>query len=144
MERVAFDQWQEILKRHHMRVTPQRLAVLEAVQTLSHPDADEVYQYVVRLQPALSLATVYNTIDKLVQEGIVAVVYVDGRRHYDLRTDSHYHLQCMRCRKLEDIIPKQDPVREVLPPAWHIYRKTVSWIGLCPECQKETAAGEKP
>ena len=56
------------LKRCGLRVTPQRLAVYEAVDMLhDHPTADEVSQYIRKKHPDIATGTVYKTLDTLVE-----------------------------------------------------------------------------
>lgn len=135
--------YHELLRERQLRVTPQRVAVLKAVHTLSHPDAEDVYRLLAGHYPSLSVATIYNTLDRLEQENLVSVIQVDGRRRYDHRTDRHYHLQCTRCDRLADVTPDDvggpDPVAPDGGEDWTIFRMAVLWTGLCPECRADGA-----
>jgi Fur family peroxide stress response transcriptional regulator len=52
------------LKEKGILLTIQRSAILEFLQdNTHHPTADEIYQSLRRIYPALSRATVYNTLD---------------------------------------------------------------------------------
>ncbi len=90
----------ERLRRLGVRVTPQRLFVLEALELNSgHMTAEEIMQWASRRYPALNLATVYRTLDLLTQVGLVAQTDLGGgAASYELVGDSpHHHLACERC-----------------------------------------------
>ncbi|CAB1129285.1 Fur family transcriptional regulator [Candidatus Hydrogenisulfobacillus filiaventi] len=132
--------WRDHLKAGGMRATPQRLAVLEALEGLSHPTAEEVFQAVTRQYPTISLATVYNTLAQLEERGLVRTVNAAGLRRFDLRTEPHFHLSCVRCHRLTDV---EGPVGGAPPappaPGWIIDRWELIGYGLCPRCQAAEA-----
>ena len=54
----------DILRSHGFKVTPQRLAVYDALQnTTEHPNAEMLYNMLLPRYPAMSLATVYKTME---------------------------------------------------------------------------------
>jgi Fe2+ or Zn2+ uptake regulation protein len=93
------------LRERGMRVTPQRLLVHDALRGLGrHATADEVLRRVREEQPALSLPTVYATLDLLVELGAVRRVNAaSGAALFDPRIDPHVHLVCERCGGVEDV-----------------------------------------
>ncbi|HUW93762.1 MAG TPA: transcriptional repressor, partial [Bacteroidales bacterium] len=76
------------LKGCELNVTPQRIAVLEAVVKLNdHPTADEVSQFIRRNHPNIATGTVYKTLDTLVEKGILRRVKTErGILRYDAVT----------------------------------------------------------
>ncbi len=84
----------ELLKSHDLRVTPQRVLVLEAFYTLkNHPNAEKIIQYVQAKNPNIAVGTIYKVIDVLVQKGIIHLVKTDkGMMRYDDATENHHHL----------------------------------------------------
>jgi Fe2+ or Zn2+ uptake regulation protein len=129
--RVPADQ----LKQRGLRVTPQRAAVLEAVYQLSHPDAEQVYRYVSQHYPMLSLATVYNTLDRLAEVGLVLVVENRGRRYFDGNVQWHDHAYCVQCGRLQDLPAETGRVAEPTgAEGWKLERRQVIWSGVCPVC----------
>ncbi|HBQ95542.1 MAG: transcriptional repressor [Firmicutes bacterium] len=131
----------DILRSSGIRITPQRLAVYESIAVLDHPAADEIYESLRGVYPAMSVATVYNTVERLVQEGLVHVVTVNGKRRYDFRLEQHDHLLCQVCHRLEDF-PDDLPALGTPGPReipvgggkWKINQQTVIWEGICPTC----------
>jgi Fe2+ or Zn2+ uptake regulation protein len=87
------------------RFTEQRAAVYRFIcGTTTHPNADEVFQRVRSHVPGISLATVYKSLETLVNCGLAAkLTYSDGSARYDSRTDPHYHVRCLSCGLVRDI-----------------------------------------
>ena len=58
-----------------LKVTPQRIAVLESVFTLeNHPTAENIIDFVRRNHPNIATGTVYNILDTLVEYKIISKV----------------------------------------------------------------------
>lgn len=78
-----------------LRPTPQREVVYDALlKRRDHPSADELHARVKSRLPGISLATVYNCLEKLVEFGLVrAVNFKRGATHYcpNLRPHAHFH-----------------------------------------------------
>lgn len=85
--------------------TQQRRIILEAVLDLdTHPAADDIYSSPIVRRAAISRATVYRTLENLVQMGaITKTCHAGGKIRYDRRTEIHHHLVCLRCNAVEDI-----------------------------------------
>jgi Fur family ferric uptake transcriptional regulator len=94
------ESYTERLRRLGVRVTPQRLFVLEALElTGGHMTAEEIMHWASRRYPALNLATVYRALDLLVSVGLVEQTDLGGgATYYELVGDApHHHLACERC-----------------------------------------------
>jgi Fur family peroxide stress response transcriptional regulator len=118
--------------------TPQRLAICEYLEgNGSHPSADEVYQAVVKKKPSISFATVYNTLNTLVQAGAISEVTIDPeRRRYDPFNDVHHHAFCLSCRKVMDI-PVGTPVevpRDLAGENFTVTESRIEFYGTCAAC----------
>lgn len=96
----------ETLREHGVRLTPQRVAILEIVTaTEGHITADEVYAGIHPRYPYVDMSTVYRTLEFLKDQGILNVIDVgNGRAEYELvgRTP-HHHLVCRRCKHITSI-----------------------------------------
>ncbi len=92
------------LKEKGLRITPQRLAVFEAVDKLQdHPTADEVSQFIRKKYPDIALGTVYRTLETLSEKSILRRVKTDsGLLRYDAVHDDHHHIYCSNCDRIED------------------------------------------
>jgi Fe2+ or Zn2+ uptake regulation protein len=97
---------EELLLRHGVKPTAQRVVICEyMIGTKSHPTADDVLQAVARKLPvALSRATVYNTLNCLVNAGIIREVVTEpDRTRYDANMSDHHHFVDVKTGKILDI-----------------------------------------
>jgi Fur family peroxide stress response transcriptional regulator len=92
------------LKERGLRVTPQRLAVLEAVDVLhDHPTSEEVGIFIRKMYPNIATGTVYKTLETLVDKDIIIRVKTDrGILRYDAVRDMHHHLYSTQSDRIED------------------------------------------
>jgi Fur family peroxide stress response transcriptional regulator len=92
------------LRERGLKVTPQRLAVFEAVDMLhDHPTAEEVGQFIRKKYPDIATGTVYKTLETLVEKDILKRVKTDhGLLRYDAVKDQHHHIYCTHCDRIED------------------------------------------
>jgi Fur family transcriptional regulator, peroxide stress response regulator len=133
----------ETLSRAGLRLTPQRLAVCKQIaQSEEHPTAQMIYAALQPHFPSLSLATVYNTLDTLVELGVVNVLgsFGDGVEHYDGDTRPHVNLACLACSRVIDL-PSRNVYgleQEVIDSSgYEIKGARVLYYGICPQCQKK-------
>lgn len=76
-----------------MKVTPQRVAVFEALSILGHASTDEIIRKIQETSPFISPATIYNTLEKFVQEKLISRIPTDGNKvFFDITEPSHVHL----------------------------------------------------
>ena len=119
--------------------TPQRLAILEHLDgNKSHPSADEIFRVVAKKNPSRSFATVYNTLNTLVDTGAVRELTIDpDRKRYDPDTSAHHHLICLDCRKIVDI--PGDVAVEVprgVTKDFTVTGNHIEFYGICAPCRK--------
>ena len=83
----------ELLRAKRIQPSAQRLAVAGYVlETLEHPSADQVFAHARAACPALSRATVYNTLNLLVAKGLLrSLVLAEGRVLFDPHVEPHHH-----------------------------------------------------
>ena len=83
---------QQILKARGINPSAQRLAIAEYVlQTEEHPTADVVLTTVKAVQPMVSRATVYNTLNLFVESGLLRQFCLEGSTVFDANTSDHHH-----------------------------------------------------
>lgn len=95
-----------LLRTQGYRVTPQRLAILDAVcEGGGHTTADEIYRRVLLRYPAVNRATIYRTLDFLCHLRLVLAADMgDGHLAYEVVSQSpHHHLVCRNCGAVEPI-----------------------------------------
>jgi Fur family peroxide stress response transcriptional regulator len=110
----------ERLKARDVRPTPQREVVLKVIlEKRDHPTADEIFARVKASMPTISLATVYNCLEALVQGGLVRQVNLErAPTRYCPNLHQHAHFHDETTGKIHDVDLPADlmtRLREVLP-----------------------------
>ena len=126
-------------KQEQQRLTPQREAVLRAVRERDdHPTASDIFAAARNYFPALSYATVYNSLRFLRDAGLVQELrFGDGASRYDGITSRHDHALCTECGKLVDfdLAEPAELMQEAArksrfqPTSIHM-----TLVGRCPDC----------
>lgn len=135
------------LRARRIAVTPQRLAVLAALDSLpDHPNAETIYQEVRRQVPAISFNTVYKTLEVFCQKGLaIKVNPLHEVARYDKFTREHAHLICRSCHRIIDLDWQPPPLTTLSPEMLHGFlpeqQRLMVW-GLCRACQESQTAME--
>ena len=87
-------------------VTPQRAVIYRAlVESFDHPSPEALFERVQRELPSVSLATIYKTLDLLVELRLACELPSTGdTKRFDGRVDQHHHLVCKSCGSVEDFV----------------------------------------
>ncbi len=131
-------------RKQGIPVTPQRLAVIEALlASEKHPSSDEICTAVRRRQPHISLATVHRILEQFCEVGEARkVTRLHNVARYDGYVEPHHHVVCVECRRVHDVeIPDADKLLEgaaSLGP-FSLLRISVEIEALCRECQRRKA-----
>ena len=82
-----------ILRQCGIQPTPQRMAVVECVlASKTHPTADDVLISARKKCPTVSRATVYNTLNLLVEKGLIGMQTIrEGAVVFDPNVQKHHH-----------------------------------------------------
>lgn len=129
-------------------LTIQRRAILAELQRRAdHPSAEGIYEGVAAELPGLSRATVYRTLETLVELGLAARIAHPGAAvRYDPKPWRHHHLLCEGCGAVLDVeLPELEA--PALPassePDFVVRDWSVQFVGLCARCsaRPQSAAG---
>lgn len=129
------------LRAREWRITPQRRAVAEVLEGRHvHVTADEVLTRARQRLPEISLATVYNTLNELVEMGeVMAVTAAGGPVRYDPNVGQrHHHLVCDRCGELYDVHPNGVDGLALTPSERHGFaldQVEITFHGRCRNCR---------
>ncbi|HWC59316.1 MAG TPA: transcriptional repressor [Verrucomicrobiae bacterium] len=141
MSRVEHKKLDEQLSRQlstsGFRFTPQRQHVYDVLmEERDHPTAEEVFIRAKHEMPDISMATVYNCLDALVQCGMARQVNVDrGATRFCPNMREHCHFYCDSCAKVFDIdLPSEGPSGITLPKGFKAARFEIAIHGLCAKC----------
>jgi Fur family peroxide stress response transcriptional regulator len=125
-----------------MRLTPQRAAICRMLEnSCSHPTAEEIYREIKQHYKTLSLMTVYNTLNRLADMGLITTVGQagDGSEHFDGNVQPHAHFSCSFCHRIEDLPEDHTLVvqqQRLSGSGYSIIGMRMVYYGVCPQCMK--------
>jgi Fur family ferric uptake transcriptional regulator/Fur family peroxide stress response transcriptional regulator len=135
----------ELLKKHGLKATFQRMTILAGIDELGHANVDEIYSKVLETHPTLSLATVYKNIVTMVEEGVLVEVPIAGKKSkYELKKEEHLHLVCVECgsvvdRELDPIL-EEDTLNVAKNSSFALKARQLNLYGVCDKCQMAEAS----
>lgn len=122
------------------RNTVQQALIEQALHELdNHPTAEEVFLSVSKDHPSIGIATVYRTLNKLVENGKARKVFSpSGADRFDYVVETHYHIHCKECGAITDVSVELPPT--ILDQArnnsdYTIDSFLIRFEGLCPKCK---------
>lgn len=136
------ERFYEICKTHHLKITPQRVAVYEAVcDSRLHPSADLIHRSVREKFPNISLDTVNRTLLTFADIGIIDIVEGQGdARRFDPNLTEHHHFYCLGCNTIIDFYDEklnQIKISKAINEKYTIVSKRVYLKGFCDNCVKQ-------
>lgn len=126
-----------------VKLTPQRLEIFrEIAASEEHPSAETIFRAVQERMPTVSLDTVYRTLWRLEELGLVATLGPPSDAvRFDANLAPHHHYVCVRCGLVRDF--ESAPLDELRLPSGlkelgTIVGARVEVRGLCAACQRES------
>jgi len=129
----------ELLRRHGVHVTAQRLAVLAAVAGRPHSTADDIATVVRAEIGVISRQAVYDALSLLADKDLIRRIHLAGSAaRYEARVgDNHHHLICRSCGRMVDVDCTVGAAPCLTPAAssgFEIDEAEVIYWGRCPAC----------
>lgn len=123
------------------RQTKQKQIIYDALKTLDHPTATEVFVFVHDRHPTVSRATVFRVLNGFADNGRALELRTAGDEvRYDYNVEPHYHAHCKRCGKVSDVWIKDMPnggLRAEIADDFEVDGYSVEFFGLCRDCKAE-------
>jgi len=143
------DFFREFCRQHHLKVTPQRLAIYQdLLNSPDHPSAEIIYERVKKSVPDISLDTINRTLLTFARIGLIDIVEGYGEvRRFDPKTQRHHHFRCINCGKIIDF--EYEPydaisIPESMEKTLTVLKKKVLLEGYCEQCRlKKRKSGLK-
>jgi Fur family peroxide stress response transcriptional regulator len=94
------------LKTSGLKITPQRLIVLDSISLMNtHPTAEDIIVFVRKMHPNIAVGTVYSILEALENKDLIKKVKTEaGVFRYDGVTEHHHHLYCKESDRIADYI----------------------------------------
>ena len=137
------------LRQGGVRVTPQRLAIAEAVlNSTDHPTVQQIHERVQQHFPSMTLATVYSTLGVLSKSGLIQELPFAKLSRYESNLEPHVNLVCIQCGNVVDTHLGQEAVLRLkslisqesnFDVAW----QRVDFHGWCRRCAAEREGREQ-
>ena len=137
----------QLLRRHGVQVTAQRLAIMRAVSSRPHATADELADDVRAVIGSISRQAVYDTLGVLVDKNLIRRIQPAGSaaRYEDRVGDNHHHLICRDCGTTVDIdcaVGARPCLTTDNDHGFEIDEAEVIYWGHCPSCRAASAAAD--
>lgn len=144
------ERFKEMLRDRKLKVTNQRLMVLDVIADHpgEHLTAEEIYELVKIKYPEIGLATIYRTVQVLVDLRVIdKVSFDDGFARYELGGEDeeghhrHHHAICRNCGA---VMSFEDDLLELLEQeiyermGFRVTDHEVKLYGYCDGCEKRT------
>ncbi|MCA9488593.1 MAG: transcriptional repressor [Myxococcales bacterium] len=134
------ERWKEVARGAGIKLTHQRLEIFrELAGSEAHPDAETVFRAVRVRVPTVSLDTVYRTLWRLHELGLITTLGPrrDGIR-FDSNVEPHHHYVCVRCGLVRDFQSSElDELRVPIAVGdfGDVLDARVEVRGVCSSCQ---------
>ena len=128
-----------LLKEYDLKVTPQRVAIVEELYMNGHMNIDDLYKKLLSKFPSISLATIYKNINAMIEKVFLAEVKIPNTKSvYELVKSEHAHLVCSSCGHIEDVeVDTSAILNEISSMSkFKINSTDVVLSGVCPNCSK--------
>ncbi|ADH63874.1 MAG: Fur family transcriptional regulator [Deinococcota bacterium] len=119
------------------RNTRQREAIRQVLQESGRPlSTREVLEAAKEKVPGLGIATVYRTLNSLLEEKEISAVELPGEtpRYEVAGKHHHHHFHCTVCGKVFEIENCPGDLERLAPPGFKAERHEIVLYGHCPEC----------
>lgn len=128
-----------LLRAKGLHVTPQRLAVLQALSVSPHGTADDICRVVRAELGTVSRQAVYDALAVLTDRGLLRRIEPAGSpaRYEDRVGDNHHHLVCRTCGRMVDVDCAVGEAPCLFPQdgaGYEIDEAEVVYWGRCADC----------
>ena len=128
------------LRSKGVRITETRKAIVTyIIESHDHPSAEMIYHDLLPNFPNMSLATVYNNLKVLIDEGFVTEIKVrnDTTTYFDFMGHQHLNVICEKCGHIADLELELPDVKHEAEAqtGYHITQSQTTVYGICPKCQ---------
>ena len=134
-----FKRYKESLAEFKISPTTQRVKILEFLdKNRIHPTAEQVYLGLKDEMISLSKATVYNTLKKFAESGLIHELTVfENETRYEYNKANHIHFKRTKCGEIFDIHQGNQIFSESTIDGHKISEYQINLRGICNSCLKK-------
>lgn len=123
-----------------MKKTNQRGIILDIIRE-GHRDANEIYELAKKKSPRISLSTVYRTLRRLKEMGVLSELHFDeAHHHYEFKQSPETcHLVCRKCGRVIEFDYRLSPAlkkRIADTKGFNVTGAEIEITGVCDKCQE--------
>lgn len=126
-----------LLKNYDLKVTPQRIAIIEELYKNGHMNIDDLYKKLLDKFPSVSLATIYKNINSMVEKLFLSEVKIpNAKTVYELSKNEHAHLVCSNCKAVMDIELDSSDISKQISNLdnFKVNQTDIILSGICQKC----------
>lgn len=129
-------------RKDALKLTRRRKIVLDVLKKHGHLDAYELLEHARKIDPRISLSTIYRALSYFKKEEIVAErSFGENHSHYEMinaHEGSHAHIICTLCGSVSEISGNfLDSLEKAAEKkGYKVSHTHVDIFGICPKCKK--------
>ena len=126
------------LRSSGFKITPQRLRVIDYImsRTPGHFRAEDVYAEVHKIEPTITMATVYNILRTLQKSLILRSFELKGATWFETNTQPHANFLCEVCGEISDIdLGESSVASSASDKGYAVSECSYILKGTCPKCR---------
>ncbi|NIP39169.1 MAG: transcriptional repressor [Candidatus Dadabacteria bacterium] len=143
MDLIPDNYIQSVFKAKGLKCTPQRIAVFKVIEeSKTHLSIEKIHEEVKKVLSNVGLATVYRTLDSLIDLGLIEKVHLeDGCHNFTSALSGHRH--AVVCKVCDQIVEYEDcPLDGIKDQVsektgFEIDSHYLQLFGTCRQCQAQ-------
>ena len=106
---MSTEEIKDKLKEKGLKITPQRIVILEAIHHLNnHPTAESIIGYIKKVHPNIATGTVYKVLNVLEENKLIKRVTTERDiMRYDAVLEHHHHLYDSKSDLIKDYFDEE-------------------------------------
>ncbi len=134
--------YENLLREHGLKVTPQRLGILSLMNQKGHMSVDELYTQIKEQFTSISLATMYKNMNAMMASSVITEVKIPKQKsRFEIAKEAHGHLLCQECGEFIDVELNLKQIAEdvSMKSRYKLVETSLVLSGVCPICQHSSA-----
>jgi len=134
--------YEQLLREHQLKVTPQRLGILSLIENAGHLNVEELFVLIQKEFSSISLATLYKNINAMIERSLLTEIKIPHQKSkYEIAKEPHIHLLCQECSEFIDLDVDIGSVVDEASQKSHykLLESSIVLCGVCERCQERVA-----